>query len=280
MSLPSLDRNWKNSEYIKPKIYVLEIKDRKTPEGEPIAWLLVEREESHKIDSRDGSTYEASMCLHYERIGPNLSFPNKGEFRASYHRGFGDGEIVSLTSSSLSRGAVFLDLSGLKGQLIGTYLMNEIVLWVQQWPEAIVNSVELLQAQADEANKERRNRFYEQFGLEFEYSDPEKREQGKSKPIPASTLTPVNTWKMNICERDVREYMNKLIAKHDQLRFDLSCRERAVKKLSAEITDAEKHPIRWALRQIWWRLAPTLGLVVMLATVVAAIWVNLKTNLA
>lgn len=57
----------------------------------------------------------------------------------------------------MSKGAVFLDLPGLDGQRIGTYLMNEIVQWVQQSPETTVNSIELLVGQAHGDNKAWRN---------------------------------------------------------------------------------------------------------------------------
>lgn len=39
---------------------------------------------------------------------------------------------------SLVGGELFLDPDELRGQRIGTYLMNEIVTWAQQWPEAPV----------------------------------------------------------------------------------------------------------------------------------------------
>ena len=88
----------------------------------------------------------------YQRITAKFSYRDggKGRFDGSYSRNFNS---VSLTSTSMSKGAVFLDLPGLDGQRIGTYLMNEIVQWVQQWPETTVNSIELLAGQAHGDNK-------------------------------------------------------------------------------------------------------------------------------
>ncbi len=76
---------------------------------------------------------------------------------------------ISLTSSgALSEGAIFLNLpTKFEGQHIGTYMLNEIVLLAKQWQGAKVDSIKLISGQAHGDNKERRNRFYEQFGLEF-----------------------------------------------------------------------------------------------------------------
>lgn len=73
MALPSFDSNWKHRERIKPRICVLEIRDRVKPESDPIAWLFIERQETYRRDERDGSIYEASIRLSYERIVPTHS---------------------------------------------------------------------------------------------------------------------------------------------------------------------------------------------------------------
>ena len=279
MALPSFDSGWKDGERIKPRICVLEIRDRDKPERDPIAWLFIERQETYRRDERDGSIYMASIRLSYERIAPKHShhMSGRGYFSGSYSRGFGDGPSASLTSESTSKGAVFLDLPSLEGQRIGTYLMNEIVMWLQQWPEARVRSVELLSGQAHGDNKARRNRFYEQFGLVFGYRDPEQCE-GLSKPMFAAELTPVETWKQNICERDVREYLGGVLYERDQLEFELAQRERAIKNLSDEIKRAEACPVRWVLRRVWWRIAPPLSQVAILLILGAMVWAGLKSK--
>ena len=114
--------------------------------------------------------------------------------------------MVSLTSPAMGSGAVFLDLPGLEGQRIGTYLFNEIVTWAQQWPDATVQGVRLEAGQSHGENKARRNWFYEQFGLVFDYSDPEHK-SGRSQPMLVKNLIPVDAWKQNIRERRMQEYM-------------------------------------------------------------------------
>ena len=59
MALPSFDSDWKSGERVKPRICVLEIRDRDKPESDPIAWLFIERQETCRRDERDGSVYEA-----------------------------------------------------------------------------------------------------------------------------------------------------------------------------------------------------------------------------
>lgn len=280
MALPSFDSEWKNGEWGKPRIYVLEIRDRDKPSCDPIAWLLVERQEAYWRDERDDTIHEASIRLSYERISPKHShhMSSKGYFSGGYVRGFGDRPLASLTSEPASKGAVFLDLPGLEGQRIGTYLMNEIVMWVQQWPEASVRSVQLLSGQAHDAvNKVRRNRLYEQFGLVFDYRDLEQCE-GLSKPMLVSELTPVETWRQNIREQNVHEYLGEVLYKSNLLELELSQRVWAIKNLSGEIRRAESRPVRWALQRVWWRISSPLALVATLLILGAIAWISMKSQ--
>ncbi|WP_270820043.1 hypothetical protein [Aeromonas sp. Y311-2] len=256
-----------------PRTYVLEVRSRSRPlDSEPIAWLFVERQEKYRRDETDGSIYEASIRLTYEEIvtaAPNR-VSRKGQFCGGFSRRTADKPLVSLTSSSISKGAVYLDLPGLEGMRIGTYLMNQIVKWAKQWPDATVRSIELLAGQAYSENKVRRNRFYEQFGLVFDYKDSEQRE-GLSQPMLAKALIPVDTWSSNIREREVRDALEWALYDRVQTNMTLSSRDQAVKHLLDVIKRAEAAPFRWALRQIWWRLAPILaqiGLLLLLVMLV------------
>ena len=281
MALPSLDSGWQGKQRVKPRIYMLEVRDRDKPEGAPIAWLLVERQETCRRDERDGSIWEASIRISYERVAPKNSRESagKGYFSGGYFRGYlsNSDPCVSLTSESMGKGTVFLDLPGLHGQRIGTYFMNEIVAWVQQWPGATVRRVELLEGQAHDDNKARRNRFYEQFGLEFDYRDPEHRE-GLSRPMLAGALMPVQTWQQNLRERDVREYLADVLRENERVNFELKQRERAIASLRGELRRAEARPVRWALRQTWWRLAPVLGQLAAWLAMAALVWSAFKVK--
>lgn len=268
MTLPSLDGKWADGKHLKPRIQVLEVRDRERPEREPIAWLLVEREEFYRYDSKN-EVYTASISLSYQQVVPKyLRETTKGRFDGSYDRGF---NLVSLTSNAIGGGAVFLDLPGLAGQRIGTYLMNEIVIWVKRWPEANVMSVELISGQADAENKERRNRFYEQFGLVFDYSDAEEK-AGHSRPLPAKELRPTDEWKKNITELKVIDHLADALSETEQTSTKLERRSRDLNDCIAKIRRAEAMPIRWALRTLYNRYAGLVASWLLVAAILLAMW--------
>jgi len=275
MALPAFDATWRDKQRIKPRVCVLEVRDRLNPEGEPIARLFVQRQETYRRDERDGQMYEASIRLSYQTIEPKHSMRSSvsGSFCGSYSRGFREGEA----SVSLVGSALFFDPAELRGQRIGTYLMNEIVTWAHQWPEATVRPVTLLSGQAEEENRDRRNRFYERFGLVFAYSEPEHRE-GVSKPMPVKELTPVTSWEANIRERDPREYLAELLYERERMMMDASRRDTAIKNLSATLEDARSHPVRWAARRLWWRWSPILLQGALLLTFGALAWVGFRSR--
>lgn len=246
MSLPSFSYSWCNGETIKPRIYVLEVRNKDRPDDKAMAWLYVEREETYEYDPQDNTVYKASIRLSYKRVGSKRSLkkPSAGYFAASYSR-------IS-NGVSLTKGAVFLDLRGLHGQRIGTYLMNEIIRWAKQWPTASVNSIELLVGQADEENKERRNWFYEQFGLAFDYTDPEHC-AGKSRPMLVEALVNVETWKQNISELHLTDYVADVLHEKEEALEDLRRSNKRCAQLLAERDQAEAHPLRWAFDQLYSR---------------------------
>lgn len=273
MALPSFDNGWREGQSVKPRILVLEIKDKDRPDDKALGWVLVEREETYRRDPRDGTIYEASIRLSYQRITAKFSHRDggKGRFDGSYSRNF---NAVSLTSTSMSKGAVFLDLPGLDGQRIGTYLMNEIVQWVQQWPEATVNGVELLAGQGHGDNKARRNWFYEQFGLVFDYTDPEHRE-GRSRPMLAGALVKVETWKQNITEHRMLDYLAAVLYAEERATSELQARDRACAQLIAEQRRAEARPVRWALRRLYIHYASTVLAGLVLTALVGMVWIKM-----
>ena len=77
---------------------------------------------------------------------------------------------------------------------LGIYLMNEIVGWAKQWPDTPVREVTLLASDAgDPQNRLRRNRFYEGFGLEFDFTDKDK-SAGIPSVLYASFVQFSNPW--------------------------------------------------------------------------------------
>jgi GNAT superfamily N-acetyltransferase len=281
MALPSFDNAWREGPWregqcVKPRILVLEVRDKAQPEAQALGWVLVERVETYLRDS-DGMIYKASIRLLYQTITTRFSRQNDGNggFDGSYcYSRYNNSNAVSLTSPSMSSGAVFLDLPGLSGQRIGTYLMNEIVQWVQQWPDATVNSIRLSAGQASDDNKARRNWFYEQFGLVFDYTDPEHRE-GLSRPMQAKALTTVETWKQNIIEHRMPDYLASILHAGEHATLELQRSERACAELIAEQRKAEARPLLWALRQLCHRHTNTIFTWLILLIVVGMVWNSL-----
>lgn len=268
--LPSFG-DWKrNGEIVKPQILVLEIKDKDGLTDDALGFVLVERHESYKHYS-DGPLEAAGICLSFKRVAGKYSYGSqgKGYFLAGFTPSI---NTVSLTSSiAWSEGAVFLDLPGLAGQRIGTYLMNEIVQWVQQWPDATVASIKLYAGQAQSDNKERRNRFYEQFGIVFDYDD-EQRRSGQSRPMLARDLKTVETWKKNIVEHNMHDYLGSIVDLNERISSDLNARDHACANLIAERKRAESRPIRWALGQLYFRHSQSVFVGLVLIVIIGASW--------
>jgi GNAT superfamily N-acetyltransferase len=271
MTLPAFQSHWRKRTQIKPRICLLEVREQDLkdgdPKGDPIARLFVERDEEHKIDHSNGEIYEASITLHYQTVDVSLAWraPEGGEFEATYSRGYG-GQPAEV---ALVRSALSLDPSDLRGKRVGTYLMNEIVTWAKQWPEASVRPINLREEQAYDQNRERRNRFYEQFGIEFDWTGPVRR-AGVAKPMLARDLNLVTSWSRNVTELDVREAFSELLQANWQLSMDLSSRKGVIKELAASLQEANDRPLHWALQRLWWRLPAlaalfTLGILAWLA---------------
>lgn len=185
-----------------PRVLVLEVRPRKRPQDDPIARVIVERHEERSM--HDGRLVSASLALLYRVI---RSTDGRAMARSQFEACYSEyGNAVNLISSSSWGGAIFLDLPGLEGQRIGTYLMNKIVQWAKQWPDASVQTISLNAAQAGEENKARRNRFYEQFGISFAWTD-EDRMAGTSKPMTAGDLVSSDSWTQNIIEVKFWEYV-------------------------------------------------------------------------
>jgi GNAT superfamily N-acetyltransferase len=246
--LPSLDDRFVEGRRTKPRILVLEVRDRKNVDGSVIARIMVEREEQFER-SDDGSIWNARIRLSYRLLETEVfACSGQGEFEGCYS-GLDNRLSLTTTSSVWEHGFVTLDLPRLKGQRIGTYLMNEIVCWVQRWPGADVNSIQLLAGQAQGSNTARRNRFYERFGFVFDYENEEHR-AGESRPIKVSDLRQVDGWKANVSERKVMDCLNGALEAASAANRESKDLLQTVSELSRERLAAEAHPLWWTTKAI------------------------------
>lgn len=252
MTIPSFKTPWPVKVLSTPRIFVLQVGDKTKHDKPLLCHIIVERDEEIHC-APNGEVTSATITLTYRRIrardevSKDHTFPS---FVAHYESSYFGQPRVSLTSSTIGGGAVFLDLDGLEGQHIGTFLMNEIVTWAKQWTTACVHPVSLGEGQAGDKNRERRNRFYEQFGLEFQYENAERR-TGSSRLAPVTSLNTVDSWKENIEVVTADGFISEILYQNRENALDLKIRDRAVKDLHQELEGAKSRPFRWAFRQFW-----------------------------
>ena len=129
--------------------------------------------------------------------------------------------------------------------------MNEIVVWARQWPSAQVREINLLPGDGKSAeNRTRRNRFYEQFGIEFDYLEADM-VTGVSRPINAGQLNEVTIWNETITEHSAITYLRKLSGDADDAAMDARGQTRYVADLNRQLDFAERHPIKWLLKRLF-----------------------------
>jgi len=250
----STDTGWTTDTKFVIQHYILEVRDKNDPSknSPSIATLFVTRHERSVRDKHDGPLEKASLVISYEVISPggHLRRRHKGEFCGAYSNGYGGGALVSLTNSSIAKGALVLDPEELRGQFVGSYLMNEIVTWARQWVGATVMPIELSRGDATPHNKLRRNRFYEQFGLEFVYDDDGAKESGCSRQMPVSALRTVTNFCHNITEHEVSDLVVNRARQIAELQLELATLQRDVERLARAEQRAKAAPVRWAIGQV------------------------------
>ena len=269
MAQASFDSTWENGASVSPTLQVLEVRNRKNPERPSMGFFLVERIERTRASDRY-ATADNTMNIVYREISDDgyPRDPARGEFRGSYHAHV---NTVSITAGSLTGGMVVIDPPSLQGNGLGTYLMNEIVRWAKRWPNATVNTINLLEGQGHGENRERRNRFYEQFGLKFEYASAE-RKSGISLPMLAQDLVLVDRWKQNISEHNLMEFLEATLYRKKIAESDLAQRTKAVAELLAEQRRVKSKPLRWALSQH----ASTIFWLCVCLVVCGIVWIKLR----
>jgi hypothetical protein len=104
--------------------------------------------------------------------------------------------ISSARRSAHIHDGIFVDY--LQGVHIGSFCMNWLLEWVREGvPGFVVYLPSLLPGQAEDGNKGRRNKFYETFGFEFDWTSVNgvERAAGKARPINACDLRDHRHWK-------------------------------------------------------------------------------------
>lgn len=256
MTVPATAQDTADRGSSREDLRVLQVRHRDAPNSpSPDATLMIQRQELIV-----GQTTRLTLRVkRIDRQRPQGS--NQFSWSACYSpAGFGNNERVKLTDEECrSGGDVRMPLRGLLGYRIGTYLMTEIVSWAKQWPTAEVMTIQLSWEDEkpgawDGMNKQRRDRFYEQYGISFIPSDTESQITARSESMLAGDLTTEEadrTWRLNIQEVNASEWLL------DQQR-QLEERDRQLTKLTREAASAESrldrieaHPYRCALSRLF-----------------------------
>lgn len=167
-----------------------------------IATALITEEHTNIID-QNGLMQRAQIDIKLQIIELESSL---GYFSPTKPEHFSGRYTVNNNEIWLANtGYVILESSAkkLRSHRIGTYLMDKIVTWSQQWPNANIKPIHLRADDATEDNKNRRNTFYENFGIIFDYDNEQKR-SGYARPMLAKQLVNHSSWKKNIIEHPIR----------------------------------------------------------------------------
>jgi hypothetical protein len=123
---------------------------------------------------------------------------------------------------------------------LGTYLFDVIVGWAQQWKGATVNSIWLADGDGYTENRDRRNRFYEQFGLVFDYDDATKR-SGRSRVMPIENLVRSDGWNKTILPMSPTKGIQAMMRRQYQLMSDIEAKTRALSGLEDRLAWRDNH---------------------------------------
>lgn len=233
------------------KSHILIVRSRLDPYGKVVTKLLINLNETRKYGA-DGEVEKAHLRICYGVIGAALSGGRKQtyEFPACYVRSCGEGGRICLTGSSPFQGAVFLEPDSLQGNRVGSFIMNKIVEWATNWPDAEINQIKLFANQGRGENKLRRNRFYEQFGIRFDYKD-DTHAEGLARLMQARSLTPWTQPPDNLSVMRLDEFLDEQEECLYDAQRDLGALTGQIERLRSEISDARNSPIRFATKTIW-----------------------------
>lgn len=257
----------------------------------PLAVLFVEARE-RRLNDAEGRLFQAELDLAFHLVsGPqtppgdqrplvdcwSAAYRRSDGRRSDGRRSDGGGELSLLGPVGMA-GARFLDFPGLKGHRIGTYLMDRLVAWACQWPDATLQTISLSADQATPENHARRNRFYEQFGIPFVWLS-DRRDSGYSAPIKCRQLTRSDAWNRNIREVGVWSWTNAAMADLARYRAEADrsvVLEAELERLRAERREERLHPFRHlgpiVLQRARYRLMQISFLLLGLAVALAAVW--------
>lgn len=236
-----LDKTFTKEEYVL-------IKHPKTLDE--IGYARIKIVENYQFNE-DSSIAQSKIELRLKILKMNKQpfYEQQGEdfFSGSYNQ--------TRRSVQITSGFVILEKipKKLRGCRIGTLLMDKVISWAKQWPEANVNTIELLAHDGGEDNKARRNKFYENFGITFEYTSNDKK-AGLSKDMKAQELVNHNSWEQNIEMIPSDKLVSFLFKKENDLMRKIEGLQHTTEYFKGRIRQAEDTPIRFIMPIIMWKI--------------------------
>ncbi|MEQ9770961.1 hypothetical protein ABRQ03_08845 [Pectobacterium jejuense] len=225
---------------------VLHIYERDNPDKYWKSFLVETIYKNKKI----GNEHNDLITLYFRIVGekqdPELCF------RASHTILKNNSNIIISETISLTCGSLGIWHNDYKGNRLGSWLFNEIVIWAKNWPNADVNSIRLGPKDATEDNLKRRNKMYRGAGLKFDYDDDEKH-TGRSRIMKASELTALSSWKKenggNIVIQNIDDYINELIKGNESLKCEMENKKLRINSLNEKLSIMESKTIKGMLRR-------------------------------
>lgn len=213
-------------------------------------WLLIEKQQDAEYDQTGRTVHRAALRIYYWDLhaDPLARDTPNGEFNAYYES---HANAISITSGALySGGYVIIEPIRLRGCGVGTYLMNLVVLWARQWPHAQVCEINLLDGDARHPdNRARRNQFYRQFGIEFDFKAGADEAIGTSRPMTVGQLVPRPGLPDTMTEHALVPYLRRRINDVQDSLAEQRFLQRELRKASDELADAYDGPVRWMLHR-------------------------------
>lgn len=247
----------------KPSAFILELPGQGAPNPRSTLYVVVQRIEEQQLDG-EGGVAKYDLALAFQAFDKDLRQGGQthGRFHAYYD--------PFLNRMSLTGGGVYVpDL--LQGRHVGTYLMNIVVAWAKQWPLAEIEPIELAAGDAHPDNHTRRNRFYEQFGLAFDYDDAGRR-AGRSQPVHAGQLHTVSGWEEHVIEHQMIAFLRTHLQNEWMLASDVRARQKAIRELAEMYDWAQRHPFLALYRALWHRHRRLLEALLVVALLGSVAW--------
>lgn len=229
-------------------------------------WLLVEEVETFKAapseirvaDSIIGQAYNAEYTIKYWILSDGASdlCPDQGGwFEAKFSR-------APSCSSDHGRltmhrpGLLIVDPQSIRRFRLGPYIQDRITAWAKKyWSKAEVGRVSLHSSQAETAEELiTRNKFWERYGFQFIWTDPETMREGISEPMAGQALRvplPTPDRYRHIRGLEIAHHLAVARGNASAAREAHASASRLSARLSELEAGARDHGVRWALYKKW-----------------------------